>query len=287
MRKPPVRRALRVLRAVGTQLPWVPPGHFYSPLTSPADIARALAQPPVTDLVDVRAAAQEALVAEIGPLWSEFPAGTRWSGGPENDQFALGDAAVYASMLRHLRPRRVVEVGSGWSSAVALDVRERYGLDLDLTFIEPYTERLERLLLPSDRATAVVRQEFVQDTPLSVFAALAPGDVLFVDSSHVLKAGSDVEHLFFRVLPSLPVGVYVHVHDCFWPWQYVPSWLRAHRDWNELYLLHAYLAGNASWRVVLFNDWVWQERPALVSRYLPAAAGQRPGGIWLEKVASS
>lgn len=285
MRKPPVRRVYRIAKAMRRQLPWVPPGHFYSPLTSPEDVERALRQPPVTDLVDVRADAQLRLVASLGPMWQEFPAGERWSGGPENVQFGLADAAVYSSVLRHFRPRRVVEVGSGYSSAVALDVRQEHGLTVDLTFIEPYTERLEGLLRPDDRATVVIRKEFVQDTPLSTFAALEPGDVLFIDSTHVLKAGSDVEHLMFRVLPSLPAGVLVHVHDCFWPWQYRPEWLRMHRDWNELYFLHAFLAGNAAWRVVLFNDWVWQTRPDLVEKHLPAATGERPGGLWLEKMA--
>lgn len=275
---------LRIAKAMREQLPWVPPGHFYSPLTNAADVERALAAPPLTGLVDIRESEQLALVSEIGPLWSEFPAGDRWSGGAENVQFGLADAAVYASMLRHLTPRRVVEVGSGYSSAVALDVRERYGLDLALTFVEPYTARLQGLLKPSDRTTTTIREEFVQDTPLSVFAALEPGDVLFIDSTHVLKAGSDVEHLYFRVLPSLPDGVVVHVHDCFWPWQYREEWLRAHRDWNELYFLHAYLHGNAAWRVLLFNDWVWRTQASLVSRYLPAASGERPGGLWLQKV---
>jgi hypothetical protein len=284
VRKPPIRRALRLAAAVRRQFPWMPPGHFYSPLTSVEDVERALRQEPVTDLVDVREADQLVLVEKLGPMWSEFPAGTRWSGGPENVQFGLADAAVYASVLRHFAPSRVVEVGSGYSSAVALDVRERYGLPIELTFIDPFTERLEGLLRADDRASVRIHRELVQDTTRETFAALSAGDVLFVDSTHVLKAGSDVEHLLFRVLPHLPAGVLVHVHDCFWPWQYREDWLRMRRDWNELYVLHAFLAGNDAWRVVLFNDWVWRAHPELVERYLPEARDERPGGLWLEKV---
>lgn len=284
MRKPPVRRLYRIGKAVLARPPWMPPGHFYSPLTSREDVERALTQEPATSLVDIREDAQLRLVGTLGPMWSELDQGNRWSGGPENVQFGLADAAVYASMLRHLTPGRVVEVGSGYSSAVALDTRQKHGLATELTFIDPYTERLETLLDDRDRATVVIRREPVQDTPVSVFEALSPGDVLFIDSTHVVKAGSDVHRLLFHVLPSLPAGVVVHVHDCFWPWQYREDWLRMGRDWNELYVLHAFLAGNAAWRVLLFNDWVWQVHPELVERYLPAAAGERPGGLWLEKV---
>ena len=230
-----------------------------------------------------RERAQDALLAKLAPLWTKFEGGPRWSGGPQNTQYGLADAAIYTSMLRFYQPQRVVEVGSGYSSAIALDTRERYRLRTELTFIEPHTERLERLMTGVDRTTVTVRRELVQDTPPNVFEALQPGDMLFIDSTHVLKAGSDVEYLLFRLLPSLPIGVLVHVHDCFWPWQYRTDWLRQRRDWNELYYLHAFLAGNAAWEVVLFNDWVWQQRQGTVRANLPAAVDERPGGLWLRR----
>jgi predicted O-methyltransferase YrrM len=264
---------------------WQSPGHFYSPHTSEADVARAIAAPTLHAAVDLRAEKQLTLAAELAPMWAELPQDRRWSGDARNDQFALADAAVYSAMLRMLRPQRVVEVGSGYSSAVALDARDAFGLTMALTFIEPYPDRLERLLTPADHETATIRREMVQDTPLEVFEALAPGDVLFIDSTHVVKAGSDVEHLLFRVLPSLPVGVVVHIHDMFWPWQYPNGWLRAHRDWNELSAVHAFLAYNASWELVLFSDWLWAEHPELVARHLPGASRQRPGSLWMRRTA--
>lgn len=280
-----MKRTLRAAPTLLTRPPWVPGGHFYSPVTSDADIERALAEEPVTDLVDIRERAQLELVDDIGPLWSEFPAGSRWAQGGLNNQYGLADSAVYASMLRTFEPKRVVEVGSGYSSAVALDVRERYGLSTELTFIEPYTERLDRLITADDTPTVTIRRELVQATPASAFEALEANDVLFIDSTHVVKAGSDVDHLIFRVLPRLQRGVIVHVHDCFWPWQYRARWLKEHRDWNELYFLHAFLASNPDWEVVLFSDWLWQTHPEVVSRHLPTTSADRPGALWLRKLA--
>ena len=276
----------KMLLATVRNPPWTSPGHFYSPQTTAADVERALLQGPVTDLVDIRTFAQDELLAQLAPMWSEFVGGPRWHGRADNTQYGLADGAVYASMLRTFKPRRVIEIGSGYSSAIALDTRQRFGMNVQLTFIEPFTERLDALLTAEDRASAVIRREFVQDTPLSVLDALEPGDMLFIDSTHVLKAGSDVEHLLFRVLPRLPIGVLVHIHDCFWPWQYPEEWLRQRRDWNELYYVHAFLIGNRDWEVVLFDDWVWQERRPVVEKHLPAAAGQRPGGLWLRRVSS-
>ena len=83
------------------------------------------------------------------------------------------------------------------------------------------------------------------------------------------------------MLPGLPPGVLVHVHDIFWPFEYPSAWLAERRDWTEVYLLHAFLAGNESWEVVLFGSWLWCEHPALVP---PALAGEQPGSIWLRKV---
>jgi hypothetical protein len=281
-----IRRALHRTRVAASALknpPWTSSGHFYSPLTSREDVGRALRLPPVNNLVDLRIASQEQLLARLAPMWKEFQEGPRWTGGSENTQYGLADAAVYTSMLRLHEPNRVVEVGSGYSSAVALDARERYGLSTSLTFIEPYTRRLDTLITTEDRASTTIRQECVQDTPMSVFETLTSGDLLFIDSSHVVKAGSDVEHLLFRVLPGLPSGVIVHVHDCFWPWQYPENWLRQRRDWNELYLFHAFLANNSAWEIMLFSDWAWTTHRGLVKAHLPAALAQRPGSLWIRK----
>jgi hypothetical protein len=100
---------------------------------------------------------------------------------------------------------------------------------------------------------------------VSAFSELEAGDFLFIDSTHVVKAESDVVWLFLHVLPHLKPGVIVHVHDILWPFEYPEEWLRERRDWTEGYLVHAFLAGNAEWEILLFSSWLWQCHPELAA----------------------
>ncbi|HEY0640481.1 MAG TPA: class I SAM-dependent methyltransferase [Pseudonocardiaceae bacterium] len=289
-----IARGVRGAAAALRRPLWVPPGHYYSPIAGPSDVDRALARAGDTGAavpgVDLRADAQRALVTELAPLWADLPdelpmtAATGWRYHQVNAMFGLADAAVYSAMLRHLRPRRVIEVGSGFSSAIALDTADRWLPEVSFTFVEPYPERLLGLLDERDRARTTLLRAPVQDVPLSTYDALCPGDLLFVDSTHVSKAGSDVNWLVFEVLPRLADGVVVHFHDVFWPFEYPREWLREGRGWTENYLLRAFLAYNTRFEILLFNSWLWQAERELVARTLPATLDQHPGGIWLRKV---
>jgi predicted O-methyltransferase YrrM len=259
--------------------PYATPGHFYSPLTAEPDVDRAVSweEAPGVDLAEDR---QLALAARLGPLLAEPLPGPRYVAA--NAMFGPGDAAVYRAMLTHLRPARVLEVGSGYSTAVALDEADANTdlADLEITCIEPFPDRLLGLMKVSDRNRLTLIREPVQDVDLAVFDRLGPGDVLFVDSTHVVKAGSDVVWLFLHVLPRLGPGVVVHVHDVFWPFEYPASWLRQRRDWTEAYLMHAFLAGNTGWEVLFFSSWLWHRVPELVP---PRLARERPGSIWIRR----
>jgi len=268
-----LRRAVRTVRAgraVAAAPPYVPPGHFYSPLTSDADVRRALSWQEEAPGVDLREDAQLALAEELRPVLAEPLPGPRYR--PVNDMFCPADAAVYRGMLGHLQPKRIIEVGSGYSTAVALDG------GYAVTCIEPYPERLLSLTTEGDPVT-LIRQP-VQDVGLDLFGELGGGDVLFIDSTHVAKAGSDVCWLLLHVLPRLAPGGAVHVHDIFWPFTYPSAWLHERRDWNEAYLLHAFLSGNADWEIALFSSWLWRCHPEAVPAPLRADG---PGSIWLRK----
>jgi predicted O-methyltransferase YrrM len=156
--------------------------------------------------------------------------------------FEPPDAAVYRAVIGRYRPRRIIEAGSGFSTAVALAEAAALGLDTEVTCVEPHPERLESLLRPGDQVTLIRRP--VQDVPVAAVTALAAGDILFIDSSHAAKAGPDVTWLTLQVLPLLAPGVVVHVHDVFWPHGYPAAWLRERRDWNESYFLLAFPSGN-------------------------------------------
>lgn len=264
-----------------------PPGHFYSPISSVTDANRARAQRSGLELIaayDLHAEEQLEFAERLGPKWAEFSRSWRRY-SPKNFWYGLSDGAVYYSMLTTLRPKRVVEVGSGFSSAIALDVRDQQLHDLEVTFIEPHPRRLLRLLEEGDNKTADVRRNAVQDVPLELFDVLERDDILFIDSTHVSKPGSDVNWLFFRVLPRLRPGVIIHIHDIFFPFEYRNDWLAQRRSWNESYLLLAFLSYNEAFQIMFFNSWIWQKRPEVVRQYFPETIDDSPGSVWLRRVA--
>jgi predicted O-methyltransferase YrrM len=274
------------MRAKYPQLAFAMPGHFYSPLP---DMRQAKAYESALEGrsevpgVDMRPADQLQLMAALEPYFERYDwpateqADRRYYS--QNSQYLSGDAAMLYAMLCHYKPARVVEVGSGYSSAVMLDTRDSEGLSSHYTFIEPYPDRLNRLLRKEDLDRVTLIQKPVQDVELNVFHQLQAGDFLFIDSSHVSKAGSDVNHLVFEILPLLAPGVLVHVHDMFWPFQYPASWLEQGRGWNELYLLRAFLAYNTAWRVVSFGPYLnARHREQVPARMLRLGFG---GYLWM------
>lgn len=271
-------RVLRTLRALNEDLrrpPWVAHGHFYSPSASRNDIARALSWPDEAPGVDLRSSQQLDLAVQIAPMLNEAP---RDRFRANNNMFGIADAAVLHAMIRHLAPQRIIEVGSGYSTAMLLDTADQAGLDIEITCIEPYPDRLMHILRPHDRVSLVSKP--VQEVALSSFTSLEDHDILFIDSTHVAKAGSDVLWLFLHVLPRLRSGVVVHVHDIFWPFEYPETWMREGRDWTEAYLLNAFLCHNNSWDLLFFSSWLWRQHPELLPDGL---RGSAPGSFWMQR----
>jgi len=276
-------------------LTWVPPGHFYSPVPDldeiEAQAARLFGDGGPLAGVRLNEEGQLSLFSELARLARSAPrpggreAGGRFSTDERNVNFGIGDALVLQSMLRHLRPRRYLEVGSGWSTALAVDTSERF-LDgaLEITAIEPSPDLLAEVLAEGDRVEVIATP--VQSVPLDRFRALEAGDVLFIDSSHVLKPGSDVHFLYTRVLPALAEGVVVHLHDMFWPFEYLRHWVEEGRAWNELYLVHAFLLFNDAFEVLLFNHWLATFHWDRIEAELPAMAENTGGSLWLRRVPS-
>lgn len=284
-----VIRSGRAAWAVVRDPPWAPPGHFYSPIPNVADRRRAMDRAKAEEAagVDPRAEDQRSLARELAPMWGDVPGRPTpgWRYRPDNNFYPLSDAAVYASMLRHIRPARVVEVGSGYSSALTLDVADRWlGNGMEITCIEPYPNRLAKRLRAEDTGRINIVPHDLQSVPTVVFDQLASGDLLFIDSTHVVRPGSDVVRLFLDLLPRLPPGVHVHVHDIYWPFEYPSEWHEEARNWNEAYLLHAFLAFNPHWRIELLADWVWRHCADLVAEHRPDAVRPRPSSAWIRRV---
>jgi predicted O-methyltransferase YrrM len=200
--------------------------------------------------------------------------------------YGRGDAAILSAVIRELRPRRIIEVGSGFSSACALDTVDDLNVETSFTFIEPYPEaRLHGLLRTNDHSHVTIHAKGVQDIDLSVFDELESGDLLFLDTTHVSKTGSDVNHELFQILPRLRSGVIIHFHDVFWGWEYPVEWVQENRSWNELYLLRAFLMHNDAYSILMFNDMMYQLYREKVLAASPSFRGPygTGAGLYLRK----
>ncbi len=271
-----------------------PAGHFYSPIVDPAtvDAARTWPQSPVVAGVDFNDASHETILrrdfARFHPLF-DYPQSLPLTDDldrffVQNDQFSWLDCRALFVLLLAWRPRRVIEVGSGFSSLLLADVNRRF-LDgsMEVTCIEPYPRAFLKRGLPG--ITRLI-EDTVQNVDAAEFARLEAGDVLFIDSSHVAKTGSDVNHLFFEVLPRLAPGVNVHVHDIFLPHDYPRSWvIDQNRSWNEQYLLRAMLVGGRRFEVVFGCSYAFHRHRDLVvaALALPDGAGFGGGSFWMRR----
>jgi hypothetical protein len=301
----------RVRRAVGEDGPpppawlsspfltWMPPGHFYSAIPDLDEVTPYLrrledAPPAALPGVDLADATQLEWLARLGGRVEGFvpprTAEPGWRYWTENPSLNLGDALVVQAMLREVRPQRVVEVGSGWSSAVMLDTAERFLTDQAplFTFVEPYADALRTVLRPEDLASVHILEQPVQDVDPAVFEQLGAGDVLFIDCSHVAKVGSDVLHIYLEVLPRLAAGVIVHVHDIFFPFEYPLGWVAQGRAWSEAYLLRALLVGGQNLEILFWADYLAERHAAAAKAALPPIAEYfdgrwHMGSIWLRR----
>ncbi|MBL8852196.1 MAG: class I SAM-dependent methyltransferase [Planctomycetaceae bacterium] len=269
-----------------------PPGHFYSPIPDLDDVGNR--QQVVFDRtrrdipgIDLRWERQIALLRELAQFYGELPFASEPTPGCRyhynNQTFCQGDAIALYSMLRKLRPQRVVEVGSGFSSAVMLDTAERFLPETRFSFIEPYPERLQSLMKPDDAAKVRLFSTGVVDVDRGVFDELQSGDILFIDSSHVAKAGSDVGYLVFEIIPRLRPGVYVHFHDIFYPFEYPAEWVLRGWSWNEAYLVRSFLQFNPVFEIEFWGSALAQHHHALLAELLPRALENTGASLWLRR----
>lgn len=272
-----------------------PDGHFYSPVVdveqAQADERRIWPENEVVPGVDLNHAGHRHLLSRWFPRLLQdygYP-----EEGPEdasldhfyerNTQFERLDARSLFCMLRMLKPRRIIEVGSGYSTLLMVDVNARFlGNSTEICSVEPYPRPFLHDAQRRGAIKLVVNR--VQEVDPAIFKALRHGDILFIDSSHVSKTGSDVNWLFLHVLPSLAPGVYVHIHDIFFPSDYPRDWVIAqNRCWNEQYLLQAFLAFNAKFRIVFGSAIAARHHGALLEA-LGQNCPMRGGSLWIRRL---
>lgn len=287
------KRYWRVIERVGWHLT---PNHFYQPIPDTSRLpGRLFRREFPMEALRLDTEQQKRLLDQFTRAYASeynaFP--TESTGNPAEfhdcNQFFNGiDAMMYHCMVRHFRPRRIVEVGSGYSTRIAAAALLRNAAEDrmpcgKLVAIEPWPT--EPLIGGFPGFHKLIHAD-VQRVPLRMFESLHENDILFLDSSHVMMIGSDVQYELFEILPRLRPGVLIHLHDIFLPRDYPREWvIDDQRFWNEQYALHAFLMYNDSFDVTWSGYWhhlhnADQLRSAVVNY---GKFGMIPGSFWIRK----
>jgi len=266
----------------------VTPVHFYQPIPDTQSLPETLWTHP-SDLagVEMNETTQLELLREHIPKfrdeYEQLPTSSseKERGFYVNNTLLGGvDALVAYCMVRHFKPRTIIEVGSGFSSLVLGQAAER-NKRAGLICIEPFPREFLREGFPGLRSLI---EKKVQDIELEFFSQLESDDILFIDSSHTVKIGSDVNYLFLEVLPRLRPGVIVHVHDIFLPFEYRRDWvLDELRFWTEQYLLQAFLAFNSEFEVLMANSYLKHCHEEDLKAAFPTLSRWEGGSFWMRR----
>ena len=257
----------------------------------------------VSELVGIdmnEAEALELLRERLPPYLEEFRErfGLNPTDNPEefyllNTSFMAVDSHLYYALIREHRPRRIVEIGAGNSTLVALEAcrrnQQQYGDHVEVIAIEPHPSKLVNKL-PA-KGLQLIRDR-VQNVDIGLFTSLEPNDIVFIDSTHALREGGDVWWEFCEILPRLRPGVLVHVHDISLPKPYPRvNFDRHHFYWNEQYLLQAFLTFNSRYRVLWGGNFMLLKHPAEMKSTFPEIEAMRkvfpfsePTSLWMQVV---
>jgi len=271
-----------------------PPGHFYSPIPSLDEIRKnqdkIFGTPPKSiEGIDLNIEKQLLLLKELLPYYNELlPYESEKQEGLryyyQNSEYKYSDAIILFCLMRYLKPKRIIEIGSGYSSCVMLDTNEHhFDFSIENTFIDPNPQRLLRLIKPSDIKKINLITDMVQHVSPEEFSSLRENDILFIDSTHVSKTYSDVNHIIFNILPYIAPGVYIHFHDIFYPFEYPKKWVYEGRAWNEVYLLRAFLTNNEKFEVVYMNTYMEHFYEDFFSKNMPLCLSAKGGSLWIRK----
>jgi predicted O-methyltransferase YrrM len=202
-----------------------------------------------------------------------------------NKSYCSGDAEYLYSLIRFVKPKRIIEIGSGFSTlmarnAIEFNKIENPGYTCLHICIEPFEQKwLERLEID------LIRQR-VESLDLSKFDQLSSNDILFIDSSHIIRPQGDVLFEYLELLPNLKPGVLIHIHDIFTPKDYLNEWIYGHKLWNEQYLLEAFLTFNPNFKILGALNFLSHHHTAAFSQKCPVFAnqvGREPGAFWIAR----
>jgi len=190
----------------------------------------------------------------------------------DNENFSRVDSEVLYYMIRHFKPSRIIEIGSGFSTLLlmessSMNIYDNPNYKCRITSIDPFPNDLIKNIKNKDYFEIIPKK--IQDMPLSFFNDLNKNDILFIDSSHVIKIGSDVQYEYLEIIPKLNKGVIIHCHDIFMPSEYAKNWIRKeHRFWNEQYILQAFLSFNKEFKVLWAGSYMHLKNPGFLKEKL-------------------
>jgi predicted O-methyltransferase YrrM len=263
------------------------PVHFYSSLPNTSELKQTMWDAPSQLMgVDQNIAEQIQFLklSRTGGWLDEYHELPVDSGSPAQYSRGFGfgeaDGAILYSMIRHHRPKRMIEIGAGASTLLSSIALKRNNREYQLTAVDPYPPNY---LL--DRSDITVIQKKVEDLSFELFDDLDAGDILFINSSHTVRIGGDVLHEILDILPRLKKGVIIHIHDIFLPYHYPKSWIMdQHSSWTEQYLVQAFLSFNSAFKVLWGFCMASHAEPALVSELYSTDLPLDGGSLWIEKV---
>ncbi len=267
-----------------------PSGHYYSVIPSLEDRKSFLNATPLEDEIpgiSLNSEGQLELLGHFLEYYPDCPFQELKNGTLrycyENPSYSYTDALTLYSMIREYKPKRVIEIGSGYSSCAMLDTSELFfDGTIDFTFIEPYPDLLNSLLKIQDKRYLILPKK-LQDVDGKIFSSLEASDILFVDSTHVSKLGSDVNRILFEILPNLNKGVLIDFHDIFWPFEYPLEWIKKGIAWNEAYLLRAFLEYNDRFEIKFFSSYLHRYHHEWFKENMPLYLKNTGGNFWLIK----
>ena len=266
--------------------------HYYEPLFNPKVLTRPLSEARELAAVDLNVEEQLDLLKrfQYNSELSAFPLkpGRAREFYYDNGIFESGDAEYLYNMIRSFKPRRLVEIGSGQSTlmaanAIKANIRDDPNYSCAHICVEPYeAEWLESL------DVEVIRKP-VEQISKQLFCDLEENDILFIDSSHMIRPQGDVLCEYLEILPLLSSGVLVHIHDIFTPRDYIAEWIvTGARFWNEQYLLEAFLSFNDEYKVIGALNFLRHQYPEELASVCPVLGKQidhrEPGSFWLRRV---
>jgi len=267
----------KLLRLIGVDIPKFPAGHFHSPLI---DKRKVLAEESLFDLsesfpgIEMNVDGQLQLLDRLKRFYLElnFPEteadGNRYH--YQNPFFSYSDAIIYSCLIREYKPTRIIEIGSGFSTACALDTFSDLTQNCEILCVDPNPARLKSLLTESDKESVHIESKEVQKSSIkNALTKLVSGDILFVDSSHVSKTASDVNYIIHELLPLVGTGVLIHFHDVFHNFEYPETWIREGVELNEQYILRSFLQYNSDFDILLFSDYMEKHHKSWYEANMP------------------